>query len=461
MSLLGLTKYLNPIGIIRGRDTRKKGTKMKKQSKQEEQEQQRENPSSLSYIEKLPSFIFGEPVSWKTGETPIFLGNKLNTLYNKKIKKILRESRQKYRPMSLEDLQKAQIFGVVDRVGDRRHRWEHMGRAIINDQIFEEDNASLVKLAIRSGWDATQSDLDDFKNLAKFGPKGINRFIEPTEAILREKLIKLYKNLDSLDVTSKEWIEIEDLILKLSTRFTDGWNHKYDGVGEEKIRRLLLLKMDFNENIDLNKQLPMGLDYIFGNTDNKYVLHNGLLLNNEDVFFLELSRNPQHVKRHIFGKKGKRLHADNRFWHSPERKSGINYLIKEKRDFIDSFLRKDEIVVEGDRSIAPPLPGTVLGVWPTHVQNAMGKTPAGIRVLGAGFLNNDDTMNIGAASKNMRKKTKQERYRIIKKTKRRKKGTKLGGKKKNKLIIKQKSRRKNKSRGKKHRKFKESTKVRG
>ena len=220
IGLFGLTKHLAPTKILRRRHTRKKGTKMKKQNKQEEQpqqekheghskqeeqkqqKQQREKSSSLSYIEKLPSFIFGEPISWNTGESPVILRGKLNTLYKKKIKEILLKSRQKYRPMSPEDLQKAHDFRVVSRIGDCMSNNPHY-KTVINGQIFEEDVLPIVDLRMKCGYLMSQSDLTQFKNNAEFGKKGIKIFIEPTEVILRKKLINLYENIDSIDVTSK------------------------------------------------------------------------------------------------------------------------------------------------------------------------------------------------------------------------------------------------------------------
>ena len=421
--LLGLTNHLTPAKILRRPYTRKKRTKTIKQDKQEtnsepkeqgKQVEQSKQEEKLTHIEKLPSFIFGEPISWNTGETPIVLRGKLNTLYKKKIKEVLLKSRQKYRPMSTEDLQKA--HGFVSKIGDCMSNNPHY-KTIINGQIFEEDMSPIINLKMKCSYPMSQSDLTRIKNNAEFGKKGIKNFIEPTEVILRKKLINLYENIDSLDVTSKEFIEIEDLILKLSTRFMQNdWGYKYEWVDVEKWRRLLLLKIDFNGNIgEIGLMERTGLNYIFGNTDSKYVLHNGLLLNDEDVFFLELSSSPLPVMSSaLFG---------NRYI-MPDRKSGINYLIKEKRDFMDSFLRKDEIVVEDDRSIGPALPGTI-----------------------SSFLNNDDTMNMGTASTTMKKKTKKERDRIIKKT-RRKNGPKTGGRRKNKSRRKSKSRRKNKSRRK-------------
>ena len=424
--LLGLANHLTPAKILRRPYTRKKRTKTikqdkqetnsepKEQGKQEEQSKQEEKLTHLTHIEKLPSFIFGEPISWNTGETPIVLRGKLNTLYKKKIKEVLLKSRQKYRPMSTEDLQKA--HGFVSKIGDCMSNNPHY-KTIVNGQIFEEDTSPIINLKMKCSYPMSQSDLTRIKNNAEFGKKGINNFIEPTEVILRKKLINLYENIDSLDVTSKEFIEIEDLILKLSTRFMQNdWEYKYERVDAEKWRRLLLLKIDFNENIDLynNHVERAGLNYIFGNTDSRYVLHNGLLLNDEDVFFLELSSGPQPVVSGVWSR-----------YHYLGRESGINYLIKEKRDFMDSFLRKDEIVVEDDRSMGPALPGTI-----------------------SSFLNNDDTMNMGTASTTMKKKTKKERDRIIKKT-RRKNGPKTGGRRKNKSRRKNKLRRKNKSRRKK------------
>lgn len=140
----------------------------------------------------------------------------------------------------------------------------------------------------------SQVALDEIKHYAEIDEDGIKNFTEPTEEKLRKKLIYLYDNIESIDVTSKEFIEIEDLILQLSTYFMwDGNNpqsrqfssHGLGKIGTQWLRKLLISS-----------------DEPFDETRSEWL--NGLILDDKDVFFLELtpryvSENYKEPKKHI------------------------------------------------------------------------------------------------------------------------------------------------------------------
>ena len=307
---------------ITGKKTKK--TKKSRHQRRKERVQQRrqivENQTSVPYygynssksgditsIENLNSNIFGETRSWYTGETPFHIKKEINNEYKKKIKEKLLESLKKYTPVPCELLETFRItVQEQDKNNPNGFKW-----AIINDdEIFKKKwgTFSFKRNAEMHPEDKAQY-IDNMKIAVE---QVVESSILNKEESLREKLIKLYENIDNLDVTSDEFVEVERLIIELSRPGKEIWK-----------------RMMFSDNIEPDQ------DYTLSRN-----LRNAIKLKDDIVFFFEL---------------GERC------------ENGINQMLMEKRKFM-KLINSDAVEHQSGKSTSLPL-GVLSFLTPTEMMN--------------------------------------------------------------------------------------------
>lgn len=297
---------------ITGKKTKKpKKTKKSRHQRRKERVQQRrqivENQTSVPYyeynssksgdptrIEKMRSNIFGETRSWYTGETPFHIKKEINNEYKKKIKEKLLESLKKYTPVPCELLE---TFRITVREQDENNpngfKW-----AIINDdEIFKKKWGTF---SFKRNAEMHPDDKAQYIDKMKIAVEQVvESSILNKEESLREKLIKLYENIDNLDVTSDEFVEVERLIIELSRPGKEIWK-----------------RMMFSDNIEPDQ------DYTLSRN-----LRNAIKLNDDIVFFFELDERCE---------------------------NGINQMLMEKRKFM-KLINSDAVEHESGKSTSLPL----------------------------------------------------------------------------------------------------------
>lgn len=354
-------------------------------------------------FERLPSFIFGEPISWNTGETHPAIEKKIYNLYEKKITEMLLASRKNYIPIPKDYLEELKFQ-------ERNQNTEQVKLykiAIINtsdsdeEQFFTRHIKVSYPFSLRSN---TQYRLNpgEIAGIREDASMLVETSILSMEEDLRKKLINLYKeiSLGEFDVKSDEFKEIENLIMRLAGS---------DWVWQRQLPYTVVRIDDRSWDIaDAAAAVKDGYlpKYYFEildgpvpqtwgkSQDGKHMLHlsNGIKLNDGTVLFFKLPN-----------------------WVLGTR-SNIISLIMEKKNFVDSLNRNDVVEHKSGKSTAAPITGI------------------------AAFLDPKDVNNMAVASKNTNKQTRKQRDHAFKKKKSTK--SKKGGTRKYKLKSKKKRARK-------------------